>query len=224
MKENAYYFISSLFTAITAIFTLAGLVFACIQLWQIKTNRKRQFDQSRREKTVDMIMYYSKNISKETKSIEKIVANFTDEQCQDLYNGTPFRIDQSTKEKICNICPEKSKCRELSESSNLKPCEESTEQYCIKENILYFLRGNIISYLNTLESVLLSWQLGIVDQQAIEEQFLFLDKKRQRERALEIFRNIAGNGHSYPAIEKFYQHLQKKRDAAAEESLKDILN
>lgn len=215
--------LSNIISIIGGLTAILGIIFACVQLWQIKINRKRQFEQARREKTVEMVMHYSKCINSETKSTEKIVANFSDEQCQDLYNGNAFRIDEKTKEQLCKICPEKAKC-EKSKKHERKMCQDNHGNYCIKGNILYFLRGNIITYLNTLESVLLAWQLGIVEQNVIEEQFVFLDKKRQRERALETFRTIAGNGHSYPAIEKFYQHLDEDKRKKAQETLKDILN
>ena len=48
MDSGAYYIVAS-------ILTLIGTVFACFQLWQIKTNRKKQFAQARREKTVEMV-------------------------------------------------------------------------------------------------------------------------------------------------------------------------
>lgn len=201
---------------------IIGILFACFQLWQIKSNRKRQFEQARREKTVEMVMHYIKSVNKNTKATEKIVANFTDEQCQDLYHGNSFLIDEKTKTQICKICPEKERCCKL-KRCEIKPCQNEDGKYCVKGDILYFIRGNIVSYLNTLESVMLAWQLGIVEQSAIEEQFVFLDKKRQRERALETFRTIAGNGHSYPAIEKFYQHLDDDKRKKAQKTLKKIL-
>lgn len=210
MERDIYDFINVILNVILVLATVAGVIFASFQLWQIKTNRKRQFEQSRREKTVEMIIHYAKGISKETKTTEKIVAKLNDEQCQDLYNCTPFTISQNIAEQICAICPQKLKCK-ANGKGKPKLCQDKDGNYWIKDKMLYFLRGNIVSYLNSLETVMLAWQLGIVDQKAIEEQFLFLDKKRQRERALETFRTIAGNGHSYPAIEKFYQHLDMKR-------------
>lgn len=221
MDTEIYNIVATVLSILTIVFTIAGLAFAGVQLWQIKINRKRQFDQARREKTVELVIFYSQNINRETKAIEKIVATFTDEQCQDLYNGIQFIIDEKTKNGICKICPNKQRCETLGKGNEL--CQDNGGMFQINDEALYFIRGNIISYLNTLESVLLAWQLGIVDQSIIEEQFMFLDKKRQRERALEVFRTIAGNGQSYPAIEKFYQYLNKKRNEEAEESIKDIL-
>lgn len=226
MSSEQYYTISIIISIIMAIFTMASLIFACVQLWQIRSNRKKQFDQARREKTVEIVSHYVKDTTcnSQIRAVEKIVSTFTDEQCQDLYNFVPFIIDEKTKNKICPICPCKEACEKRKFEQQAEYCKDTTtENYMIKDSILHFIRTNIISYLNAIECVLLSWQLGIVEQRVIEEQFVFLDRKRKKERALEIFRTIAGNGHSYPAIEKFYQHLDQKRTEAAKETLKDIL-
>ena len=224
MTTEQYNLISIIIMAISAGIALIGLVFACVQLWQIRKNRQKQFDQSRREKTVEMVTFYVKNTNKETRAVEKIVSGFTDEQCQDLYNCTPFVIDEKTKNRICQICPHKQECERLRNTFRHKCQLKNGDKYVVDGTVLQFIRSNIISYLNNLESVLLSWQLGIVEQSVIEEQFTFLDKKRQREKALETFRMIAGSGRSYPAIEKFYQHLEQKRINEAKATLKKILD
>lgn len=233
MEQSIYYFVATVIATFSIVAT-------AMSLFQINRNRKKQYEQKRREKTVEMIIYYANHVSKETKSVEKIVSTFTDEQCQDLYNCVPFDITEKTKEKICKVCPYKQECQkaeqpdttsedsahtdETSEKEpKLKPCEKGKNKYYVSDTILYFIRGHIISYLNTLESVLLAWQLGIVVSDVIEEEFIFLDKKRQRDRALEVFRTIAGNGKSYPAIELFYQHLDAKRQEESQKLLKKII-
>ena len=224
MNESVYQFLSVILDGLIVLLTLIGAIAAYIQLRQIKINRKRQFDQSRREKTVEMVTFYVKNTNRVTREIEKIVSNFSDEQCQELYNGTPFQIDEKTKDRICQVCPHKQECEQLKGETKHECLLKKDNYYIVDGTVLHFIRSNIISYLNNLECVLLSWQLGIVEQSVIEEQFAFLDKKRQRERALETFRMIAGAGRSYPAIEKFYQHLNQKQNDEAKKTLKEILN
>ena len=220
MLEESYFLISILIQSFASVLTLVSLIFACVQLRQIKINRKRQFEQARREKTVEMVLMYIKNSNSQISFIEKIVCQLTDEQCFDLYNSTPFYVDKKIKDQLCEICPYKNSC-----TNDKKECEGPDKEagYYIHGELLYLLRGAIVKYLNSLESVLLAWQLGIVDQSALEEQFAFLDKKRHKERAVETFRNIAGNGKSYPAIEKFYQYLDQKNAKEAAKSLKEIL-
>lgn len=222
VSAETYYFYSMIVSVLMAFLTLAGLIFACVQLWQIKKNRVRQFDQARREKTVEMVLRYTKDTDNLTRAVEKIVAQFSDEQCQDLYNGIPFEIDDKTRQRLCGVCPHQECCKKL-EDGAAKYCQSDDGKCSISGDLLYFVRGSIINYLNSLECVLLSWQLGIVDQFALEEQFAFLDKKRSTDRAAMAFRTFAGNGKSYPAIEKFYQHLDQQRMESAKKSLKDIL-
>ena len=64
INEGMYYTLSIAFDGLIVVLTVIGAVFACIQLNQIKVNRKRQFYQSRREKTVEMVMYYVQNTKK----------------------------------------------------------------------------------------------------------------------------------------------------------------
>lgn len=220
MTTEQYYYLSAITMIISAALALFGLIFACIQLWQIRKNRQKQFDQLRREKTVEMVIHYVNSINRETKITEKIVSKFNDDQCLDLYTFNSFPIDEQIKDKICEICPYKQTC---DKTKDIIKCKGDDGKYYIKDDILYFLREKVITHLNNLESVLLSWQLGIVEKSVIEEQFIFLDKKREKERALEVFRSIAGGGQSYPAIERFYQHLNKLRNEQAERSLKNVL-
>jgi len=223
MSSETYYLVG-------AILTFLGLGFTSVQLWQIKGTRKRQFDQARRNKTAEMVMYYSQNITKETKRAERIVSGFSEEQCSQLYNSAKFTVDKSTRDKICALCPRFESCTPGGKDNKSDEtfhefckCPGEYTEYVIGDDLLYTLRWHVMRYLNTLESVLLTWQLGIVDQDIIEEQFQFLNRKSQKSRTLEIFRSIAGDGHSYPAIEKFYQYLVQKENDEARQTLKKIL-
>lgn len=235
------------------ILAIIGLILVIIELFQVAKTRRRQFEQARREKTVEVVRQYSLGRVKGIKAIENIVANLTDDQCLDLYNGAQFTVSKDLGEKICDICPYKKECDEKIKNNkqqiNLKDDAETSEAidtkktqeneknteitksteistpeklygecfkndgsvFYVKDSVLHFIRDNIISYLNSLECVLLAWELGIVDRKVIQDQFIFLDKKRQKERALEVFRSFAGNGRSYPTIEKFYLYLDYRR-------------
>ena len=221
MSPELYYHWSIIIAGSTSVFTLVGLIFACVQLWQIRKNRGDQFENARREKTVEMVFHYIKNTDNRTKAVEKIVSQFSDEQCQDLYNLVPFEVDDKTRQRLCGVCPYRADCKARGEHKP-KYCQDG-KKYYVRGDLLYSVRGSVINYLNSLECVLLAWQLGIVDQPSMEEQFAFLDKKGSKNRAVEAFRIAANGGTSYPAIEKFYQHLDQKRAEAAERSLKGIL-
>lgn len=220
MSGDTYNLLSIIILAATAITTIVALIIGCVQIWQIANNRKKQYDYSRREKTVEMVKLYTETIHNShwnTRAIEKIVSEFTDYQCQELYNLNEFSVDKSVIDNMCKICPYRDKCNNKKEK-----CKKENKYY-ITGDMLIMLRTSVIDYLNLLETILLSWQLGIVEQNALGEEFTFLDKKRKKERALEIFRTIAGNGNSYPAIEKYYQYLDQHKQKQAQETIKQII-
>ena len=227
MSVELYHLLSIIIQGLATFIAIGSLIFASVQIKQFVDNRQKQYEQLRRSKTVDMVIHYAQNVKKETKTIEKIVLTFSDEQCKKLYNCSPFYVSSRTRDKICDICPYKEECIQITDETN-KPCYtkdgEKNLEYSIHGPILRFIREQVISYLNTLESVMLAWQLGIVDRKTIEEQFAFLDKKRPQERALQSFRRIAGGGQSYPAIEHFYEYLETTHRETAKETLKDILS
>ena len=72
--------------------------------------------------------------------------------------------------------------------------------------ILNELRYHVICYLNMLETVMTSWDLGVVDRETIQEQFKFL-LMNGKGMALEPFRRAAGG---YPLIGKFLDHMKDK--------------
>lgn len=79
--------------------------------------------------------------------------------------------------------------------------------------ILTELRWHVIAYLNTLETVLTAWDLGIVDRKTVEEQFAFL-KDTSKGVTLTLFRNIAGG---YPVIEKFINTIKTQSNPPRDE-------
>lgn len=79
--------------------------------------------------------------------------------------------------------------------------------------ILTELRWHVVTYLNTLETIMVSWDLGIVDRTTIEEQFAFV-RDTSRGATLSQFRHVAG---AYPLIEKFIDNTKEKSSAPKSE-------
>ena len=76
--------------------------------------------------------------------------------------------------------------------------------YTVDGKILTELRWHVITYLNTLETIMISWQLGIVDRDTIEEQFQFVNDPLKGS-TLSEFRHTAGG---FPAIEAFIDKIK----------------
>lgn len=108
-----------------------------------------------------------------------------------MYNHEPFSIDANIRDSLCKFCPlDKADCEN---------CSARTKNE-VDGKILTELRWHVITYLNMLETVMVSWDLGVVDKEMIEEQFLFIKKGQ----ALSQFRQSAGG---YPTIEKFLRKI-----------------
>jgi len=221
LSGNWYYLLSLFISALG----LIGLVLVYKQIKQAKKSfiqaqkaKKDQYDLARREKTVEIVIYYTQKLTKETRRAEQLVSTLSKQQCKALYELRPFKINAKAKKSFCEICPHYEKCKEASKILKSKQLckQKSKETFTVDGDLLFDLRWNVMRYLNTLESVFLAWQIGIIDESIIDNQFQYLKTK---EPILENFRNIAGNGHSFPAIEDYYWHLNKQKEKEREERM-----
>lgn len=136
------------------------------------------------------------SVKKDTCIAEQVARDLNTEQCKKLYQHMPFDVAQKTKESICKFCPlNKDACNNCS----LKNTNS------VDGKILTELRWHVITYLNTLETILVSWHLGIVDKDIIEEQFAFMNDP-YKGCTLSEFRHTAGG---YPIIEQFIDKIKK---------------
>lgn len=196
-----------------------SLVLLVIQLIVAKQESRDRHDEKRREKTVDYIIKWSESLSWETTHATHIVETFNHKQCECLYKKLPFEVNYETKKNLCPICSSYSKntCRKcinngVNCSSNETIEANNKEQlYTIDAIQCTELRWYVIKYLNHLEALLISWKQGIVDRDIIEEQFCYLYDPASGTDTLQSFRNIAGDGKSYPTIEEFCLELRNKR-------------
>lgn len=207
-----------------------SLVLLVIQLVVAKNDSRARHDEKRREKTVDYMIKWSDSLRWETAYALKIVEGFNYEQSQSLYKGEPFEVNRATKEKLCAICshyltPSCKKCLENVQiqcqkdesKKDSKKCQIHIDVSC--QNKMYQIdarqcaeiRWYIIKYLNTLETILISWKEGIVDREIIKEQFYYLYNPEDGSDTLQAFRNVAGKGKSYPTIEEFCLELRNNR-------------
>lgn len=174
------------------------------QLVQMERQARATLVSSKRMKTVELIIEWNNSVEKIASFVEQIVGKFSEEQCIKLDSKEPFTVSQEIKEDLCDICPSATTdyCKNI--------CKSATGNFIVKGLQLNELRSAVIKYLNNLEVVMLAWKHKIVDSELIEEQYTcFYDIQRKRD-ALQNFRNIAGNGKSYPSIECFINEVKEK--------------
>lgn len=173
---------------------------------QLKSNEKQLINQQkqnekhheerRRENTVNFISAWNNSVKKDTFISEQVARQLNRDQCEKLYRHNAFEVSDGIKKDICKFCPLCDCCEKCSlHNSNT-----------VDGKILTELRWHVITYLNTLEILLVSWDLGIIDKHTVEEQFLFLSDISKGE-TLAGFRHTAGG---FPIIEKFLDEIKEK--------------
>lgn len=198
------------------IYSSLSLLLLVVQLIVSKQDTRARHDEKRREKTVDYMVKWSESLSWETAYALKVVETFNHQQCMSLYNNIPFEVDYHTKENLCPICSRylKDTCNKcMGKSTDNQSGENSDKEklYTIDAIQCAEIRWYVIKYLNHLEALLISWKEGIVDREIIEEQFCYLYDPSSGRDTLQSFRNIAGDGKSYPTIEEFCLELRNNR-------------
>ena len=173
-----------------------------LQLQQSADQEKAQHEEQRRLQTVKVIYDWNMALKKETRLAEKIVEKLDDNQCVKLYNYMEFVVAEDTHKMMCQMCSQP--C-----GTNDK-CKTADGKYKVSNEQLTDLRGYVTNYLNNLEIVALAWQQGIVDRNALEQQFCFLYSPGNKS-ALSNYRKIAGGGCSYPAIEALYEKVKQNQ-------------
>ncbi|MBQ7036308.1 MAG: hypothetical protein IJN74_02330 [Clostridia bacterium] len=166
------------------------------QIFLMKKQIKEQHEERRRENTTNFMASWCNSVKKDTCIAEQVARQLSNEQCICLYKHTGFEVSKELKKEICKFCPlDKSLCDKCS----LK------DSSIVDGKILTELRWHVVTYLNTLETLMVSWHLGIVDRKVIEEQFAFL-KDTSKGSTLSQFRHAAGG---YPLIEEFIDKIKE---------------
>ena len=193
---------SLFFSGLSASATLLIL----IQLILAYISKRKEHEEQRRQKTVDVLLEWNKSLERETSFAERIVETFDTEQCRKLFQKEPFKVNEETHKELCEICCNK----------NVSDCNSCTKDergdYTVSGRQLLELRWYIISYLNTLETVLIAWQQSAVDRKMIEREFAYLYSAEKGWDVLSAFRTAAGGMKAYPVIDQFILQLKTNEE------------
>jgi hypothetical protein len=176
-----------------------AVIGVAIQIFLARRQLKADHERSRREKSVELLLEWTRNLKEDGSSARRIVENLDEEQTRNLFNLEETKISEKYKDNLIKIlsCDDEPK----TENGNI----------LISGNDVSKLRWHIVTYLNMLESILVAWQYSIVDRDIIVHQFSYLFSPEQGHEALKKFRVAAGGEKTYPAIEIFSNHLDEKR-------------
>ncbi|HHK6135697.1 hypothetical protein ACTHTV_11065 [Neisseria sp. P0015.S010] len=188
---------------------IIGLGYAILQFQLGKKQMSADYERSRREKSVELLMEWSKLLKRENSAARKIIDTLSEEQCRKILQQQKVRVSKEHKELLFELL--------YSESSKLTAVEldgglvEGDDYFELSESDLSKLRWAAVNYLNALEFVLVAWQYSIVDRDIIEHQFSYLFKPADGYELMKHFRKAAGGEETFPAIEIFTEHLNNKR-------------
>ncbi|CAB1368165.1 hypothetical protein [Denitratisoma oestradiolicum] len=182
--------------------TIAGSIAIfgiALQVYIAHRQLKADHERSRREKSVEILMEWSRNLKKEGSVARKIIECLNEEQCRDIFAQQEVKISRKHENLLAQLFGDKIQTKEGNDHILLTEAQ-STE-----------LRWHAVSYLNSLEFTLVAWQYSVVDKEIIETQFSYLFRPADGHEVLKYFRKAAGGENSFPAIEIFTAHLSKKR-------------
>ncbi len=171
------------------------------QIFLLKKQIRDGHEEKRRENTVRIMESWCLSVKKDTCIAEQVARKLNRDQCKKLYKHEPFSISAEIKRDVCKFCP--------LDSCECDKCSLHTDrgEYMLDGKIFAELRWHVITYLNTLETVMVAWHIGAVDRDIIEEQFQFLTDTNKG-MTLSEFRHSAGG---FPMIEEFIDEIKKEK-------------
>jgi hypothetical protein len=196
--------IASSVSAVAAIIALGGIYFAWRQVKVMLKTLTSDHERSRRITSIEMLHIWHERLSKKASSSRKLVEEFNFQQAKAVYKQEKIEIELRLKEKFFSIFPE-------AENDIHNPIEETASHFSVPEKYSALLRWELVTYLNTLETVLSAWNHNVADREMIEEQFEYFISPEDNHYMLQEFRTAAGGSSSYPCTEIFIEHLKSKR-------------
>lgn len=182
--------VASWISAVANIFIAIGVGLAW---WSFRGDHER----SRREKAIELISQWALGLNKRGSAARKLVETLDQERSKSLFNQESFKIDK----KHVGL---------LRAALEAEVEEPSGDDICLDENQSSELRWQVVTFLNSLESVLSAWRHNVADKEIITEQFRYLVSTADSHYILEEFRVAAGGSHTYPAIQEFVEYIRKE--------------
>lgn len=199
MNEQILNFIKTLFDGFAIILSSIAIYISVKQTKMQKKSFINDYERSRREKAVDILMQWHTNLDKTNSTARKFAETLSDENLQTISDGEQFEIPDTEKNRTyISILFKKKNTNEDKNKTNSSEVKD-------KQNILITaaqsteIRWKLITYLNILENVVSAWKYNIVDRNLIEAEFKYMFD--HKDGALKRFREIQVD--AYPCIDLF---------------------
>jgi len=216
--------VSAIILLLTFIAGIAALLYARKQVLfareQVLYARKAMdadHQRSRRQLAIEMCTRWSGYASPETTSIVRLVEKMNSGQCEALALTQKLSIGVENKHHLLSILQLR-----FSDIADKLEGLRKNEVYEIDNPYLVYMRYIAVRYLNLLESILLSWTLGVADKAVIEKEFAYLCDPKTGRTAMEGLRTKLGM-EAFPAIEEFVKTLRAQAASSKSEVLRPQL-
>ena len=161
---------------------------------------------ARRQRANDLMMEWSKGISKHGSITRQFIEKLDKNQCNALANQEPFTISVALESFFSKCLVQATQAEDKDIIKNASGVIEVTKAQAS------ILRSGMVGYLNLLESILSARHYGIADRDMIKEQFAYLYDEKEGHFMLNGYRQALGVK-KLPSIHAFY--LELKEDAEA---------
>lgn len=168
---------------------------ALTSLLLLRKQIKSEHERARREKSVDLVLEWSKKIKIDDMLSRAIINKLSQKQVKLLFDEQEFEVDAILYNTINSLL-------HLDLSSD---CPKKLPLTTVIQ-----LRACIISYLDLLEGILLAWQENIVDRKIIEKEFSPLIIAPETN-IIEKFIYTKDFDETFPAIVHFHSELTRKK-------------
>ena len=193
----------SIVVALANVATAAGILLLWKQfklMWeQLRLTKEMVSDdheRSRRQFAIETVREWNRSLTPETSAAQKLIAELNKEQCEQIANYKPVKIEKKYQHLV-ELC--------FAGSSSSMNFEPDGENICLKDAAVKQIRYLGVDYLNEIETALSAWLKAVGDKKYIEREFKFLDKDVM----LRLFR-CAFPKEAYPAIDEFLKRDRKE--------------
>lgn len=176
---------------------LLSTILSVVTIHLSKKTLTRYHEGSRREKAIELLLYWSNNLDKKLSLVRKYVEQLDKKQTEKLFNQEEIVFDEKNRLLCTQI-------KELLGIDNTGDSLRLTSAECAE------LRWTVFSYLNMLETILTAWRHRVADTDIIEEEFSYLVGVNRNKKILDEFIQAASGRCTYTSIEKFCNHLKEK--------------
>lgn len=193
--NNAAFWSINLGDVFTYILLIVGFLFTRKQLLEMIKQRKENHKREEINKTIEILMEWTNSLEEESSRARKIADLLEESQLRDINDENEINVEKCCKEAKKHI-----KALFAIADGDIKTIAEKNSSK---------IRWLLINYLNRLETIMIAWNEGAVQQDLIEKQFSYLFESSYKRATLSNFRKIIGN-EAYPCIAAFEEYINKR--------------